>query len=158
MEKKNYIIIWAGIQIISMIVMITIIGIAVPYQISHDQHMVDTVNERALDFEPSDGTITDFTDAEIMSNDAELEYEDRVWKLEHKELYWVNGIAVLSIISFLMFMLLGFNYISDYRNNNDAKQDYDEPYMEDTEPFCLVCNDKNKDCPECEGMNFEEKT
>ena len=78
----------------------------VPYEISHDQHMVDTINVRALDYEHPEGVITDFTEAEIMRLDAQEGYENKVWKLDHQELYWYAGIVRGILISLAIVLLL----------------------------------------------------
>lgn len=71
-----------------------------PYEINHDQHMVDTVNKRAMAYEPANATLTDFAIAEILDNDAQLEYEERVWNLEHQELYYLGDL--LGALAFIV--------------------------------------------------------
>ena len=116
MDKKMYNRIWALIMILTLVAITSISLFFVPYNISKDQHMVDTINERAWEYEHPEGVVTDFTEAEIMSLDAQEEYENKVWKLNNQELYWVEGLAFGLIISGLIIILLLVmkGYISDY--------------------------------------------
>ena len=105
MDKDRYWSLVIKFQIVVAIVLL--VGITVLggyYDMSQDEHMMETVNERALEYEADNGTVTDFAEAEIMENDADEKYEKRVWKLEHKELYFIEyfclaiGIVILYII------------------------------------------------------------
>ena len=103
MKARTFKAIWAIVQITLLVVPIVACLWYVPYSISHDQHMVDTVNERAWEYD-GNGTLTDFTEAEIMSNDAQLDYEERVWKLDHQELYYIRAIMIGIAFSLLFQM------------------------------------------------------
>ncbi|MCK4544726.1 hypothetical protein KAU43_04245 [candidate division WOR-3 bacterium] len=93
MEQKNKgKMIWIGLLIAIFLGLMAISLWYVPYDISHDQHMVDTINVRALEYEHPDGVVTDFTEAEIMQQDAIETYEGMEWKLDNPELYWYHGI------------------------------------------------------------------
>ena len=93
MKKDNKArIVWIGIFVALFMGVLALSLWYVPYEISHDQHMVDTINVRALEYEHPEGVVTDFTEAEIMQNDAIELYEDMEWKLNHPELYWYHGI------------------------------------------------------------------
>ena len=142
MLKKTYIRLWAGIPTIVLLISLLIVVWWTPLEIDHDQHMVDTVNQRAWNYTSDNGTITDFTDAEIMSNDAQLEYEERVWKLEHPELYWIMNISMTLIIPVILWIIGAFIYYAEkdscYSMFDDVREQYeedDEPFEEEPEPF-----------------------
>lgn len=88
----------------------------VPYQISYDEHMVSTVNERAHNYEPANQTITDFAQAEIIKSDAQLLYENRCWKLDHLELYSINAIIWGSVFGILIMIVcvFGLSFIEEF--------------------------------------------
>lgn len=91
-QKNKGRMIWIGLLIAIFVGLMAISLWYVPYDISHDQHMVDTINVRALEYEHPEGVVTDFTEAEIMQQDAIETYEDMAWKLDNPELYWYHGI------------------------------------------------------------------
>lgn len=129
MEQKTFKAIRTGVQLTFLIVPMILCLLYVPYQISQDQHMVDTVNERALNYD-GNGTVTDFTDAEIMSSDADLRYEKRAWKLEHKELYTYSALALGIIATALAQIMVGMVFymiLPDFLglNYDDDEEDYD---------------------------------
>lgn len=106
MKEETWNKMWVGIFLAVLILPLVFTLWYTPYQISHDEHMVDTVNERALEYVPPDGVVTDFAIEEILDNDAQLEYEERVWKLENKELYWA-GSVLYGVLLGVLFLLLG---------------------------------------------------
>ncbi len=92
-QKKDYSrMIWVSIFIALFVGVMALSLWYVPYEISHDQHMVDTVNVRALEYEHPEGVVTDFTEAEIMKQDAIEKYELMEWELDNPELYWYHAI------------------------------------------------------------------
>lgn len=147
MNEKTNKIMWATVNI--LLVALIIIGCLwyVPYEISHDQHMVDTVNERAFQYNGT-GTLTDFTDAEIMSNDADLNYEQRTWKLQHEELYYLSALEMATLyavlISVVCFMIFGY-VIPEILGYNDDEEDddYDEDFDFPEEPRNQTTEEKD---------------
>lgn len=107
MRKSTYKLIWASVQILLMIIPLSWAIFWTPYDISKDEHMVETVNKRAMEYEQPNGTVTDFTLSEIMDNDAKQEYEERVWKLEHREVYWFENIGFAFVMGSLMQLFNG---------------------------------------------------
>ena len=93
--------------ILIVVIVITAIGFGwnATLEKSHDQHMIDTVNERAMNYVSDNGTITDFAVAEILDNDAQLEYEERVWKLDHPGIYWAPN-AILALVFSILWTLV----------------------------------------------------
>ncbi len=136
MKKKIIDRIFALLMIASVIVIMALSLFFVPYDISHDQHMVDTINERALEYEHPEGVITDFTEAEIMQLDAQEEYENKVWKLDHQELYWYGGIArgiLISLaIAFLIYVVKG-TVMDAIFDDEDYEDDIDFEFEDETE-------------------------
>ena len=65
------------------------------YQISWDEHYVNSVYERALVQGYSPDKVTDFSEGSVASIDATGRYETKVWKLQHKELYYLEGFRPL---------------------------------------------------------------
>lgn len=125
MKKKTFRFIWAMLMIALVSLVIFLSLWYVPYQISHDQHMVDTINDRALEYEHPEGVITDFTEAEIMMLDAQEEYENKVWKLDHQELYWYSGIVqgIIGSVAVLLIAFLGYKMMCEYMEYNDLFPD-----------------------------------
>lgn len=125
MKKESFKRIWFAIGILVVITTIALAMWYVPYEISHDQHMVDTVNERALEYEHPEGVITDFTESEIMMLDAQEGYENKVWKLDHQELYWYGGIIKAIVFSILLFIVvfMGYKLSWDYMECNSGFYD-----------------------------------
>lgn len=124
MNKNLYKTIWAVVQITFLILPMVLCIWYVPYKISHDQHMVDTVNERAFDYN-GNSTLTDFTEDGIMTRDAQLDYEERAWKLEHQELYYFNAIMFGSLCT-VMLQLFNYGWFSIYREMYSERKDDDE--------------------------------
>ncbi|MCK4544725.1 hypothetical protein KAU43_04240 [candidate division WOR-3 bacterium] len=136
MDIKTFNRVWAIIMITSLIAAVLISLFYVPYNISHDQHMVDTINERAFDYGHPEGVITDFTEAEIMSLDAQEEYEEKVWMLDNQELYWLEGLTVGILIGSLTVLLLWAlkSPILDYYYDDDCEDEDDEEVQRLVEP------------------------
>lgn len=126
MNEKIYKRIWATINIILVVLIVVGVLWYVPYQISRDQHMVDTVNERAFQYNGT-GTLTDLTEAEIMSNDADLNYENRVWKLQHQELYYLNSIVRMIVysvgVSVICWWIFGVLPLYEFYEDDDEDDD-----------------------------------
>jgi len=133
MEEKTWNKMWVAICLAVLILPLVFTLWYTPYEISHDEHMVETVNERALEYVPANQTVTDFAIEEILDNDAQLEYEERVWKLENQELYWIGSI-VRGVIYGLMFLcltigikaILGTNPFDDWDDDDEGWEDDDE--------------------------------
>ena len=109
MEKRTYIKLWVSVKALLFIIPI-LIGIWwTPYAISKDQMYVDNVVAKAYstDGYNTDGKITDFTRAERAKHDAEGKYINKVWKLEHKELYWLDNVGAAFLLALMLQVLLG---------------------------------------------------
>jgi len=116
MNKKQFMYLWVVVQISLFILPILICGIIVPkYEMSWDKHYIKTVRTRAMEGY-ANNKLTDFSDAEIAKYDAEGKYEDKVWKLQHKEIYYFEGIGVGFLIGLLCQLFNIFWYGIDEVN------------------------------------------
>lgn len=116
MNKKQFKFLWITIQTMLFIIPIIICLVLTPYTISKDEHYMKTINQRMYNKEYKQGdTLTDFTEAKIVELDAQKEYENRVWKLENKEIYYLESLLAGFFIG-LMLQLFNLFWAMSYDN------------------------------------------
>ena len=114
MNKQIYITLWITVQTFLFILPILIAAISIPYTISYDEGYVREVIPRILD-DPQEPIPSDFEGAVEDWKDAESTFYKRQWKLENKELYYLEGFGCALLLSsllqfFNLFWFLGFDY------------------------------------------------
>jgi hypothetical protein len=121
MNKTQYKFLWISTQVVLFILPMIIALFVVPYQISWDEHYTQTVNVRAFT-EESPNKVTDLKEAVVSKIDAQGEYENKVWKLQHKELYYFNAIGggfAIGLILQILNLVWAMFYGDLVRNDDD---------------------------------------
>ncbi len=105
---------WVLAQSVLLILPIVCFLLYTPYTISKDQHYVNTINYRATGTEQEG-----IANAVVLYMDAKKQYEHRVWKLQNKELYYIEGIMIGLVIG-LLLQIFNIFWAEGYR---DAEYD-----------------------------------
>jgi hypothetical protein len=124
MKRNKYIAIWVLVQTTLFLIPLLLAIVSAGYQISRDQHMVNTVNQRA--FAEGKG---DISSAVVTYMDAQEVYENKVWELNNKEIYYFRSLLVGLLIGIFlqivnMFWAEAYNALDETLSFDD--DDYGE--------------------------------
>jgi len=98
-----------GITIILITVLISMCFVS--YRIDKDKEFVKTVSERAYDFTKSD-SLTDFSEVVVKQADSQGVYTNKIAKIEHKEIYYLESLLIGLLLGSLIGLLAGGIYYS----------------------------------------------
>ena len=99
--EKNTIYVIVGICLF-LLVWFILTNIAVNLNISRDEHFVKTINERAF----NENNAGELGNAVVTYLDAQLKYEQRVWKLQNPVMYWMEGALIGFLVTLLVAIII----------------------------------------------------
>ena len=96
-SNKGFIAAWIIVQVCLFFIPLLFVPIIASYNMSRDTHMVNTINQRA--FASQQGELSS---AVVTYFDAQEVYEQKVWMLNNKELYYVLPLVAMLMLSIIL--------------------------------------------------------